>query len=207
EQLSQRGMSLCEEHGKTLRINLPHASNVPAEMPLAHEFRQHQLFEHRCMPRCKRLRRFEPRQEVRRNHYVSETQRRKQHFAEAPGIKNDPAVIESLKRWHRAPGVTIFAVVVVLKNQGARLSCPSEQLQSSRDAHCGSQRKLVSRRDVNQANSPRRKLLDHDPFLIHSSAMNGCAISLERPYCPRIARILHAHGISVIYDYPSRNAE
>src|SRR5262245_33099786 len=84
-----------------------------------------------------------------RYNQIAKAQAGKQHLAEAAGEHHRATGgVQPLKRGNRPPGVAIFAVIVVLKDQCPDSSGHAEEIEPAIDAHRDSKWELVRRRSV-----------------------------------------------------------
>src|SRR5580704_10909095 len=81
--------------------------------------------------------------EVRRNDHIAGSHRWKQDLAESPDIDHAGITIETLQRSDGHAPVAVFTVVVVFNYPGTGILGPIQKLQSTRSAHCCSQRVLM----------------------------------------------------------------
>src|SRR5579862_8707099 len=119
-------------------------------MPLSDEIAEGSLIQQWSMAHTDRLRGGESVHHSRRHDEVGETKRGKQNFVKGTGVDDHAGAIQSLEGGDGAALVAIFAVVVVLEDQGARTPGPFQQRQTPAQAHSDSQRKLVRRSYVDE---------------------------------------------------------
>ena len=101
--------------------------------------------------------------------------------------------VEVLQRLKRAAFETVLAVVIVLDDQHVALACPVQQLQTAIETERHTQRKLVRRCHVDQANIFRQKI-DAQAFGIDRHA-NDLGTGIEKALARRhIARLFHGHA-------------
>src|ERR1700751_3736593 len=104
-------------------------------MALGYEVTQNRLLQQRRMMRAHRLRRREHIHHLRWNDEVSEPQGREHYRAKAARENHDAGSIESLQRWNRPAGESIFAFIVVFKDETPRLPRPIQQCEAPPQAH------------------------------------------------------------------------
>ena len=109
--------------------------------------------------RAHRLRRGKNLHHVRRNHQVGKPQSREENVSETAGEDHDRSPIQTLQRRDGPPGVTIFAVVVIFKDDRPRPPRPFEQRQPATQAHSHAQWELVRRSHLNQRRTRLSRLL------------------------------------------------
>jgi len=100
------------------------------EVTLGDKIAQYGLFQDGSVPDGHRQIGGEIVQQVRRNHEISQTKRREQYFAEAACEQHESVAVESLQRGNRAARITVFAVVVILKDERAGPPAPLEQREA-----------------------------------------------------------------------------
>src|SRR5580704_9222552 len=80
---------------------------------------------------------------VRRNDHIARPHRRKKDLAESSDIDHTGISIETLQRSDGHAAVAVFAVVIILHYPRTRTLGPIQKLQTTRCAHCCSQRVLM----------------------------------------------------------------
>src|SRR5262249_54949382 len=160
---------------------------MPDKMSRLYEFSEYKLFEDGRMARTQRQHGFEIRYQGRGDHHISQAETRKQNFAETARVQHRSGFVQALHGWNRTPDITEFTVIVVFENQRTRLVGPLKQLQAPRQAHSGTQWKLVSRRYVNQTNIASGEMLHCHPLHIGWDRENIGAHRLKDPAGARIS--------------------
>jgi hypothetical protein len=95
-----------------------------------------------------------------------------------------------LQRIEGAADETKFAIVVVLDDYRPASVGPREQRRAPFERHCRTARKLVRRRDVDDA-SVSREGVDLQPVIVHRHAHNVRAMTAKEEACVGIPGILH----------------
>src|SRR5580692_7667620 len=203
--------SRFHQHRQALGIQLPHPPNVPRKVTFADEIAQYCLIDQRRMMCAHRLRRRKNLHHVRRNHQVRKPQSREENVSETAGEDYDRGPIQTLQRRDGPSGITIFAVVVIFKDDRAGPPRPFEQRQPATQAHSYAQRELMRRSHINQPKTRLSRLLplssasvEIQAFGIHWHRTNFRSHRAEDDRSTGISRFLHPHRIARIQQQARR---
>ena len=110
-----------------------------------------------------------------------------------------PRVVEPLKGGQRLPRVAVLAVVIIFDDERPGRVRPFEQGEPPRIGHRGSKRKLVGRRDVDEAWSARL-WGDGHPGVIDRYEPDASTRGREGAEGAGVAGILHQHPLAWIHE-------
>ncbi|MNN27269.1 hypothetical protein D3C81_1408000 [compost metagenome] len=142
------------EHIAPAQRCLAHTADMPLEVPSGHEFGHHPLATDLRMPHRQRPGLAECLRQLRRQHQVTQAQRREGDLAEGADVQHPPLPVECCKRGQGRAAVTVLAVVVVFDDPAIAALSPAQQFQTTRQAHGHPGRVLVGRRDIGQPAIP-----------------------------------------------------
>ena len=177
-----------------------HAPDMPLEMPGGHELRHHRLGADLRVPHIQRAALGKGLDQRRRQHQVTQAQRRKGDLAEGPDIQHPPLPIQRRQGCQRRAAVAVLAVVVVLDDPAAGALGPGQQLQAPRQAHDHAGGVLMRRGHIGQPTV--RQLREFDAiqsFIVHRHAMQLGPRHREGQSGRAVPGILHRDAIAGVH--------
>src|ERR1700677_291125 len=136
---------------QSFSVNLSHSPEVPPKVTLFHKLKNNGLIENGMVPGDHGLGQHKRLDQGRRQDKVSHPQRGKQDLVEAAGEDDAIVSVDALHCRQWAAGIAEFAVVIIFQNQGSSISRMLQNLDSPSERHGDSHRKLVARRQIQQA--------------------------------------------------------
>ena len=170
---------------------------MPLKVPRRHELRHHRLGADLRVPHIHGAALGECVDQRRRQHQVTQAQRRERDLAERPHIQHPPAAIQGRQRGQRRAAVTVLAVVVILDDPATAAFGPGQQLQAPGQAHDHSQWVLMGRRDIGQAAVV--EAVQHaavDPLAVHRHTLQLRTGQGEGMTGGAVAGIFNRHAIT-----------